>query len=306
MKTVVITGATGFIGKALANSMLNDGYIVYGIGRTAERFGGLELNNNFYKIILDFEQYGKLSEILKGVKIDYFFHTAYRGVNGEKKSDYLVQLNNLQVSCETVMQAVKLQVERYIYIGSVDEYEIAKMPDSPFIHPTHSRIYATIKYASEVIGKAMAYENNLEYVAALLSLTYGEGNRTNVLPHMIIRNSIEHRPINLISGNNYFDMIHIDEAISGIKNVAAYGKKYESYFIGHEELRTFREIVENISKTICNSEVLNFGTYPDPDFSLDYALIDREKLRRDTGYSCQMNFEDSIKKTLDWIRGTYE
>lgn len=302
MKTAIVTGATGFIGKALCKSLLSDGYEVYGIGRTKEKFIELNVNPAFHEVILDFEQYEKISDCVKCNKVDTFFHTAYIGVNGPQKGDYLVQLQNLQVSCATVLQAYKMKTRRYVYVGSVDEYEATRNPDKCFVEPTHSRIYATIKYSSEVIGKVLAYENNMEYVSALLTLTYGEGNKTNVLPHMLIRNSINHKPINLISGDGYFDMIHIDEAIQGIRCVAESGKSYESYFIGHERLRTFKEIVETISNIIRNEESLNFGTYPDPSFAIDYEKIDRSKLKRDTGYSCEFDFEDSIKKTYKWIK----
>lgn len=302
MKTAIVTGATGFIGRALSISLLEEGYRVYGIGRTEEKFRIFDDYSNFQKVVLDFEQYEKISEYIDEEYIDLFFHTAYRGVNGPKKSDYLVQLQNLQVSCATVLQAGKLKTNRYVYVGSVDEFEVTHNPDKSFVEPTHSRIYAAIKYSSEVIGKVLAYENGIDYVASLLTLTFGEGNKTNILPHMLIRNSIEKKPINLITGDNFFDMIHIDEAIEGIKCVAKCGKPYESYFIGHENLRTFREIVENISVIIKNEMPLNFGTYPDPSFSFDYEEIDRSKLKRDTGYSSEFNFEDAIMKTYDWIK----
>lgn len=302
MKTAIVTGATGFIGKALSISLLDDGYKVYGIGRSEEKFHILDKYPNFHKIILDFEQYETIVNFVDVDKIDFFFHTAYRGVNGPKKSDYRVQLQNLHISCTTVLQAAMLHCKRYVYIGSVDEYEIAKLPDSSFVQPTHSRIYAMIKFSSEVIGKVLAYENNMEYVAGLLSLTYGEGNKTNILPHSIMRSSIEHKPINLISGDDYFDMIHVEEAILGIKMVANHGRNHESYFIGHETLKTFKDIVKDISKIIGNSSDLKFGTYPDPSFSLDYSVIDRQKLRRDTGYSCNMDFAASIIKTYEWIK----
>lgn len=301
MKTAIITGATGFIGKQLSLSLLAEGIEVYGVGRSDAKFKELEEHPKFHKINLDFEQYEKISEVLANVEIDVFFHAAYRGVNGPRKSDYLVQLQNLNTACTTVMQAIKLHCKRYVYIGSVDEFEVTKSPDMPFVEPTHSRVYAAIKYSSEVIGKVLAFEHNLEYVSALLALTYGQGNGNNVLPNMIIRNSVNDQPINLISGENYFDMIHISEAIEGIEAVANYGRPYESYFIGHEKLRTFREIVEDISAIIGNKKPLNFGTYPDPSFSLDYEKIDRSKLFRDTGYTANKDFEKAIIETKRWL-----
>lgn len=300
-KKVIITGVTGFIGQALALKFLNDGAEVFGIGRNPEKFAKLDQFKEFHKYVLDFEQYDDISKLIKEEEIDFFFHTAYRGVNGPKKSDCLVQLQNLEVACKTVFQAIELGVKRYLYIGSVDEYEITKFPDKEFNEPTHSRIYAAIKYSSEVIGKVLAYENKLEYVCALLSLTYGEGNNTNILPNMIIRNAHNSEPINLISGNDYFDMISINEAINGIIAVATEGKCYESYFIGHEKLRTFKEIVISMCETIGYTGELNFGKYPDPSFAIEYDKIDRKKLYKDTGYRCEENFSESILETKKWL-----
>lgn len=304
MKRIVITGVTGFIGHALAERLLKQGIEVYGVGRSENKFSELEKYSGFHKIILDFEQYSKLHNILKGIEIDCFFHAAHRGVNGSKKNDYKVQLQNLEVACETVVQASLIGCNRYIYVGSVDEYEASNMPDSGFITPTHSRIYGATKFSSEIIGKVIAYENNIEYVSTLLSLTYGEGNSTNILPNVLIRNCQKGISTNLIKGNNYFDAIYIEEALDGIIAIAENGRPYESYFIGHEKLRTFKEIVLDISDAIGYAGDLNFGSYPDPSFSLDFSLIDRGKLFRDTNIKCEYDFKESILKTKQWIINT--
>lgn len=301
MRAIVITGVTGFIGHALAKRYLEEGSEVYGVGRSENKFLDLEKYPLFHRIVLDFEQYLDLHKYLRGKKIDFFFHAAYRGVNGSKKSDYKIQVQNLDVACETVKQAVLIGCKRYLFIGSVDEYEISNTPDSPFVNPTHSRIYAAIKFSSEIIGKTLAFNSNLEYVTALLSLTYGEGNSTNILPNVLIRNCELGVSTNLITGDNYFDAIYIEEAIDGIIAVAERGKSYESYFIGHSQLHTFKDIVLAISEVIGYSCELNFGSYPDPSFSLDYSLIDREKLYRDTGVFCQYDFRESILRTKKWV-----
>lgn len=303
MKTIIITGVTGFIGSALAKRLLKQGVEVYGVGRDSNKFSELEQYALFHKIVLDFEQYSDLHKYFEGISIDCFFHAAHRGVNGSKKSDYRVQIQNLEIACETLQQAILMGCKRYLFIGSVDEYEISNMPDTVFVKPTHSRIYAATKFSSEIIGKTIAYENKIEYVSALLSLTYGEGNSTNILPNVLIRNCEQGVPTNLIKGDNYFDAIYIEEALDGVIAVAEKGKPFESYFIGHTELRTFKEIVLAISDIIDYKSDLNFGSYPDPSFSLDYSLIDRSKLFQDTGVLCNSDLKESIIRTKNWLLG---
>ena len=117
---------------------------------------------------------------------------------------------NTNISCDAVISAKRIGCKRFLFTGSVDEYEACLEPDAHFIMPSHSRIYGIAKFAAENIGKTIALSLGIEYVSVLLSLTYGEGNKTKILPNTIIRNTEAGLPIKLITGNNLFDMNYID------------------------------------------------------------------------------------------------
>ena len=109
----------------------------------------------------------------------------------------------------------------------------------------------------------------------LLSLTYGEGNKTKILPNTIIRSAVLGIPIKLLRGNNIFDMNYIDETVGGILAAAEKGHTLESYYVGHHDLSTFREKVIEICNVIGSSSELLFGEYPDPDYNIDYSSINK-------------------------------
>lgn len=301
MKKVVVTGATGFIGGQLCRALLEKGIQVYGVGRNKERLEKLGQNPNFHAVYLEFEDYVQMCNVIMEKNFDIFFHMAYYGVNGESKSDYYVQLKNIEISCKVVEIASELGCKRILFAGSVDEYEAYFNPDAPFILPSHSRIYGLSKFTAENIGKVIALNLGIEYVGVILSLTYGEGNKTNILPNTVIRKSYIGEPISLITGGNFFDMIYIEEAVQGILAAAFYGKNLESYFVGHQELQTFRKIVERMCEVIGSNSELRFGEYKDPDYIMDYRIINRSKLFKDTGYQCKANFAESLLKTKEWL-----
>ncbi len=301
MKKVIVTGVTGFIGMHLCETLLAKGVSVYGVGRNEAKLQQLSKNVLFHPIRLGFEDYYRLDKIIVEKDFDTFFHMAYLGVNGKEKNNYQIQITNTQVSCDVVKAAKNLECKRFLFSGSVDEYEAYFNPDDRFVLPSHSRIYGLTKFAAENIGKAMSLELGIEYVGVILSLTYGEGNKTNILPNAVIRKSQTNEPISLITGNNYFDMIYIEEAISGILAVAERGKNLESYFIGHEELRTFREIVEQMCSILNSNSELRFGDYKDPDYIMDFEMIHRDKLFVDTGYKCDFDFSKSLLRTKEWL-----
>ena len=301
MDKVVVTGTTGFIGKRLTETLLAQGVEVYGVGRNIEVLNQLSLNRLFHPVRAEFENYTDLDQIIKERGFDALFHVAHLGVNGAYKSDYRIQLMNTAIACDTIISGKRLGCRRFVFAGSVDEYEANIQLDAEFIAPSHSRIYGIAKFASENIGKTISLENDIEYVSALLSLTYGEGNKTNILPNTIIRNAEKCQPIKLISGNNLFDMNYIDETVGGIIAVAEKGHNLESYYVGHQDLMTFRETVVRICDIIGSESKLLFGEYPDPDYNIDYVSINKEKLFMHTGYKCNANFSDSILKTKEWL-----
>ena len=199
MHKVIVTGVTGFIGQALCLALLEKNIIVYGIGRKQKKLDRLEINENFHGLNLDFNEYSDMDKLIKERDFDCFFHLANYGVNGEEKEDYKIQLKNTMIACEAVELAHAFGCRRFIFVGSVDEFEACSLPDSNYQCPTHSRIYGTTKYSAECIGKVMAQKMGMEYVTALLALTYGEGNKNNILPNVIIKNSLNNKSINLIN-----------------------------------------------------------------------------------------------------------
>lgn len=302
MKKVIVTGATGFIGRRLTHTLLERGVQVYGVGRNQELLDELARNSLFHSIKAEFEDYSILDQRISERDFDIFFHIAHLGVNGVNKSDYRIQLMNTTISCDAVISAKRMGCKRFLFAGSVDEYEACLEPDAHFIMPSHSRIYGISKFAAENIGKTIALSSEIEYVSVLLSLTYGEGNKTKILPNAIIRNSEAGLPIKLITGNNLFDMNYVDESVGGIIAAAEKGHNLESYYVGHHNLLTFRDTVIKMCKVIGSKSELHFGEYPDPDYNIDYASINRKKLYEHTGYKCEADFADSLLKTKTWLQ----
>lgn len=300
-KCVVITGVTGFLGHELAKKTLASGYKVYGIGRNVLKMQELVKNDNFTPIILDLKNLENLPDYIKEDNVEFLFHLANNGVNGINKSDFRCQIENLKISCELVGIAKRINCKNFIFAGSVDEYQIGEHTDKEFVLPPNSRIYATSKYASEIMCKDLCYGAGINYKGVISPLVYGPGNVTNVLPNAIMRAISCNENISLISAETKFDMIYIDDCIRGYLAVAEFGKNMESYYIGHKEISD----IETIAKRICfvlNSNIeLNFGAYPDNAPNGVYDSIDLFKAYRDMSFECRTNFDESIIKTYKWL-----
>ena len=301
MKKVIISGCTGFIGGALTRELLNRGVIVYGIDVSLDRLERFKGYKTFIPIVADFSCYDKLSLLIND-EIDVFFHFAWSGVFGSAFKDYKMQLDNAKYSALALEEAIKIGVKKFVFAGTVNEYEMDRYISADYFEPRYTYIYSVAKQASEALCKTIAFNNGIEFCAGRLAMAYGENNRSMMLPNVVISNLLSNTPCKLVQGNDLYDMIYIDDIVNAFICIGERGHNLKSYYVGHRTLKTFKEIIQEIAKILNPKCELLFGAYPDVPSGIDYKYIDTEALYRDTGFECMADFFESIKSTAEWVK----
>lgn len=305
MKKVIVTGAGGFIGSALTKKLLNDNISVIGIDVSCEALSQFSNYDNFKPVIADFSKYDQLHEMIKEADIDVFYHFAWQGVFGNAFKDYRMQLDNAKYACDAFVEAVKLHVKKFVFAGTMNEYEMDTYISKDEFAPRFTYIYSAVKQVSEAICKTLSHNSQTQFCAGRIAMAYGENNKSRMLPNVVIQNLLEGLPSKLIEGNNLYDMVYIDDIVEAFVAIGESGKSMRSYYIGHRKIKTFKEIVTEIAKIINPGGVLLFGEYPDEESGINYDCINRDALYNDTGFECKADFKESILRTAEWIKKTY-
>lgn len=301
MKKVIITGAGGFIGGALTKHLLEKGVTVYGVDISAEKFSAYSDHETFIPVVADFSKYDRLADMIED-DIDVFYHFAWQGVFGAAFKDYALQLNNAKYACEAIEQAIKIGCKKFVFAGTMNEYEMDSYIKADYFEPRYTYIYSAVKQVSEAIGKTLAFNNGIEFCTGRIAMAYGKNNYSMMIPNVVMKNLISNTPCKLIEGNDLYDMIYIDDIVRAFEAIGERGKNMKSYYIGHRKITTFREIIERIAEVLNPNCPLLFGEYPDVPSGVDYDNIDLDALYYDTGFECKANFEESIRKTAEWIK----
>lgn len=302
MKSAIVTGAGGFIGGALTRKLLACGVEVYGVDITEKLLEQYAENPNFTPIVANFSQYENIYALIPHGKAEVFYHFAWQGVFGDAFKNYYLQLDNAKYACEAVNQAIKLGCKRFVFAGSMNEYEMNNYIGKDYFEPRYTYIYSVTKQVSEAIGKTLAYYNSIEYCSGRIAMAYGEQNRSMMIPNVIIKNLLTNMPCKLVEGKGLYDMIYIDDIAEAFKTIGEKGVHMKSYYVGHRKLKTFREIMEEIANILNPKCQLLFGEYPDVPSGVDYSKIDLEALYNDTGFECKADFRESILKTARWLK----
>lgn len=300
MKTAVVTGASGFIGHALIEHLLADGYHVYAVTRDRERLEGISHAAGLICVEADFTKYSELSRVIPGA--DVFFHLAWAGgFEPGALKNYELQLSNAKYTCDALTAALKIGVDRFVYAATVNEIEIQQFINAFDTFQTRPTcIYATAKLAAELMCRTIAQANGLHYNAGLIPILYGEGNRSKQLVNVVLTALIQNESPKLVTGNNLYDLVSVKDVARALEAIGEEGQDGKRYYVGHRCLKTFKEWMQEIGEIVNPNVELRFGEYQDP-LDLDYSLMDLDALYRDTGFMCSENFQGGILEHKRWL-----
>lgn len=299
MKKAIVTGASGFIGKALCKYLLQNEYFVYAIVRNKESLDDIKLLENIIILECDFSDYNKIGQLIND-DIDIFYHFAWSGVSGTDFKNYNIQLGNIKSGCDALMVAAKMGVEKFVLAGSSHEFKVEKISQNGTIQLRRCCIYGTAKLSCELMCKTLALQNNIKFNSVIFTNVFGVGDKSNRSTNAILKKMISNDVPKLVLGNDLYDWTYIDDAIGGIFAVGEKGIDSKTYYIGSSNLRKLKHIIEEVRDIVSPNMKLVFGEFEDNSF-IDYSNINTYELYEDTDYLPSSNFKESILKTVAWL-----
>ena len=177
---ILVTGATGFVGRALASAAAARGLSVRGAVRRAPKF---PLARVEYSLGADLSPGGDWRAALVG--IDAVVHAAARvHVMHETASDPLAEFRRVNVEGTVVLarQAAEAGVRRFIFISSIKVNGERTEPGRPFRAedaPAPLDPYGISKREAEDALRRVANETSMELVVIRPVLVYGPGVKAN-------------------------------------------------------------------------------------------------------------------------------
>lgn len=302
MKKAIITGANGFVGSNLVEELLKRGYVVYAVIRSQKSdTGRIPKNENVHLVYCDLKGINSLPDLLGDENIDCFFHLAWEGTSGAERGDYGLQLNNVKYSCDAAKAAKKLKCSKFIFAGSIMEYEAMQYLAQSDARPGRGYFYSISKLAADYMSKVEAVNSGIEYINCLVSNIYGAGEISERFVNTTIRKMLKGESLRFSSGEQSYDFIYVTDAVKALAVIAEKGKANSEYYIGSNKIRKLKEYIILMRDIIAPEATLHLGAFDYNGPFLDYSNIDVDKLYRELNFELEVPFETGIKLTRDWI-----
>jgi len=330
----LVTGASGFIGSHLVESLLEDGIHVISLVKPGNDLSNLRETSS--EIIYgDIKDLPKLRQITQGIDIVYHLAAISRyDLNVPEAEYYYTNVHGTK----NVLEAAELGgVKRVLFTGTIEAVGLSK-DRKPLTEETPQfprNIYGRTKLEAENLVRDYNFQHGLETVVVRPPMTYGP--RELILCRRLFR-IIQRGFYPLIgSGRTLTEFCYVKNLVHGIRLAAERGKSGELYFISDECSYTIEEIVEAIAVELDRRvitphlpiplayafgftfELLSkiFRFYPflipqtgRPPFSRKTVAwtsesrlyCDISKAKRELGYRPSYSLGEGISETIKWYK----
>lgn len=294
MDNVVITGATGFLGSALARYLLKRGVHVWSVVQNSAAAQAVDELKGSVLVECGLAEISQLASKINSDSIDAFYHFAWGGTSGKMRGDWPLQAENIIGSCEAVSQAKQLGAKRFLFPGSIMEYEEL----IPFLEGNrrHSgSLYSIAKTCANQFSRELCARIGIEYVEMLISNIYGPNERSERFLITVAKKMMDNEHVALSECTQPYDFVYIDDAVKAFAVLGEYGKSAYPYYIGHTEQRPLRDYIHEMKSIFDSSSTLGFGEMPRHGEFDPYARIDTSGLEK-LGVSFDTPFSEGVKK----------
>lgn len=339
-KTILVTGAAGFIGSNLAKRLINDYKDIkvigldtmtdyYDVNIKKERLRGIEaLGGNWSFVEESIANKEVIDKIFTKNRISVVVNLAEAGVRYSiTNPDAYIQSN--LIGFYNILEACRHhEVDHLVYASSSSVYgsnkKVPYSTEDKVDNPVS--LYAATKKSNELMAHAYSKLYNIPSTGLRFFTVYGPAGRPDMAYFGFTNKLREGKTIQIFNyGNCKRDFTYVDDIVEGVLRVMQHAPEkangedglpippYKVYNIGNNSPENLLDFV-----TILQEELIRAGVLPfDYDFDAHKELVpmqpgdvpvtfaDTTPLEDDFGYKPNTPLREGLRKFSEWYKQYY-
>ncbi|MDD5772198.1 MAG: GDP-mannose 4,6-dehydratase [bacterium] len=309
MKTIILTGAAGFIGANTAGKLLKKNVQVIGVDNLNDyydirlktyRLEQLKKFKNFKFYKLDIENISGLRTIFKKYKPEAVINLAARaGVRYSMENPFVYMSTNAVGTLNLLEICKEYETKKFVLASTSSLYAGQKMPFKETLAVnTPISPYAASKKAAEAMCYTYNYLYGLDITILRYFTVYGPAGRPDMSIFRFIKWIDEGKPLELFGdGNQSRDFTYVDDIARGTIN-ALKMVNFKVINLGGNDPYKLNYVIKLIEKYLHKKANIKSLPFHKADIMATWA--DVGEARKVLNWQSKIKLEEGIKRTVNW------
>lgn len=309
---ILILGATGFVGRNLAERLYKEGYTNlrnHGFNRKLEGFGE--------SVQGDLRDENFVNQIMEGV--DVVFHCAASTSNAVDTiyAPLLHVTPNVIINALTLEKAYKNNIKKFIFLSSSTIYPESgerAVLETDFIYESIYKTYYPVgwmKRYAEVLCKMYSeiLINPMQTVIVRPANLYGphdkyDLDKCHVTPASVIKVATRLNPIPVWGdGTEIRDLLYVEDFVEALQIIMEKEENHEIYNVGSNCGYSVNHVIDVLKEIEGLDSPIDYVNNKAP--MIPTRLIDSFKIYDKLGWSAKTTIYEGLEKTLNWYKSVY-
>ncbi len=297
MKRVLVTGATGCVGRHVLPRLVEGGWEVWAV---RSRTAAPDVRGVQWRVANLLEN-DDVRRLVDEVKPTHLLHLAWYIAPGK----WAAAPENFQwvrASLNLVTAFRDAGGTRAVSAGSCLEYDWnygycseARTPCAP-----HTA-YGTCKHALQLLTSALAASGGFSSAWGRIFFLYGPHEHPERLVASVIRSVLASQPARTSHGQQVRDYLYVDDVADAFVRLLESGVQGPINVASGQAI-TLRDIVLRIGELTGRPELIQLGAIPAAATDTPLVVADVTRLRTELGWTPAWDLTRGLRATIDWWR----
>jgi nucleoside-diphosphate-sugar epimerase len=305
MKTVLVTGAPGFVGANLTRRLLEDGHQVHALVREDHdtwRLDDILEDLRLHEAVL--ANADSISRLIRTVRPEWVFHLAAHGAYPEQTDFLLMAETNLVGTMNLVESCLSLGVEALVNSGSSTEYGFKDHAPSESERLDPNSPYAVTKASATLYCRYAAVAHDANIVSLRLYSVYGPYEEPSRLwPTLVLHGLAGSLPV-LASPDIARDFVYVDDVLEAYLRTASMPDlpRGSIFNVGSGIQTTLGHVVDLVRRELQISAEPEWDTMSGRTWDTDVWVSDITAIKRTLRWEPRWTLPEGLRALIAWFR----
>lgn len=295
MRKIIVTGATGFIGRHCLPLLINKSFEVHAVTFRTPSINIPDVHWHQTDLLNGEE----VQHLVSQVRPTHLLHLAWY-VEKDKYWESTLNLRWIQASLELVQSFAKFGGQRLIIAGTCAEYDLRFGFCSEQITPLHpTSLYGVCKQALNLVLNKFAGQQGIDLVWGRVFFLFGPYEHPDRLVASVVRSLLLNQPAQCSHGNQIRDYLFVKDVAS------AFVALVESDVIGEVNIGsghplTIKDLVLKIAEQLNKMELIQLGVIPVSSDEPHLIVANVNRLKSATNWTPEYQLHTGLLETINW------